>query len=70
MEIHQDRRASYCLPSFWQVVKMRKDVKKARVLTIRRLTRHIGKLKLKKSVLNISVHVCVLINEIVTGLSF
>ncbi|NWR67310.1 SRFB1 protein, partial [Bucorvus abyssinicus] len=31
-----------------QVVKMRKDVKKARVLTIRRLTRHIGKLKLKK----------------------
>ncbi|KAF1556534.1 Serum response factor-binding protein 1, partial [Eudyptula albosignata] len=32
-----------------QVVKMRKDVKKARVLTIRRLTRHIGKLKLKKA---------------------
>ncbi|XP_047904725.2 serum response factor-binding protein 1 isoform X2 [Anser cygnoides] len=31
-----------------QVVKMRKDVKKVRVLTIRRLTRHIGKLKLKK----------------------
>ncbi|NXX16311.1 SRFB1 protein, partial [Podargus strigoides] len=31
-----------------QVVKMRKDVKKARVLTIRRLTRHIAKLKLKK----------------------
>ncbi|NXF10569.1 SRFB1 protein, partial [Smithornis capensis] len=31
-----------------QVVKMRKDVKKARVLTIRRLTRHITKLKLKK----------------------
>ncbi|NXN71899.1 SRFB1 protein, partial [Himantopus himantopus] len=31
-----------------QVVKMRKDVKKARVLAIRRLTRHIGKLKLKK----------------------
>ncbi|NXC68029.1 SRFB1 protein, partial [Anhinga anhinga] len=31
-----------------QVVKMRKDVKKAKVLTIRRLTRHIGKLKLKK----------------------
>ncbi|NWU50193.1 SRFB1 protein, partial [Dromas ardeola] len=31
-----------------QVVKMRKDVKKARVLTIRRLTRHIEKLKLKK----------------------
>ncbi|XP_021236064.1 serum response factor-binding protein 1 [Numida meleagris] len=31
-----------------EVVKMRKDVKKARVLTIRRLTRHIGKLKLKK----------------------
>ncbi|NWW52420.1 SRFB1 protein, partial [Pedionomus torquatus] len=31
-----------------QVVKMRKDVKKARVLTIRKLTRHIGKLKLKK----------------------
>ncbi|XP_010023054.1 PREDICTED: serum response factor-binding protein 1 [Nestor notabilis] len=30
------------------VVKMRKDVKKARVLTIRKLTRHIGKLKLKK----------------------
>ncbi|XP_013054313.3 serum response factor-binding protein 1 isoform X5 [Anser cygnoides] len=30
------------------VVKMRKDVKKVRVLTIRRLTRHIGKLKLKK----------------------
>ncbi|KAL2301168.1 hypothetical protein Nmel_011729 [Mimus melanotis] len=27
---------------------MRKDVKKARVLTIRRLTRHIGKLKSKK----------------------
>ncbi|XP_049650942.1 serum response factor-binding protein 1 isoform X2 [Accipiter gentilis] len=27
---------------------MRKDVRKARVLTIRRLTRHIGKLKLKK----------------------
>ncbi|XP_013054314.3 serum response factor-binding protein 1 isoform X7 [Anser cygnoides] len=27
---------------------MRKDVKKVRVLTIRRLTRHIGKLKLKK----------------------
>ncbi|XP_061875140.1 serum response factor-binding protein 1 isoform X2 [Colius striatus] len=27
---------------------MRKDVKKAKVLTIRRLTRHIGKLKLKK----------------------
>ncbi|NXD90640.1 SRFB1 protein, partial [Chaetorhynchus papuensis] len=37
-----------CLPYFSQVVKMRKDVKKARVLTIRRLTRHIGKLKLKK----------------------
>ncbi|NXD84214.1 SRFB1 protein, partial [Halcyon senegalensis] len=32
-----------------QVVKMRKDVKKARVLTIRRLTRHIEKLKLKKA---------------------
>ncbi|XP_049650946.1 serum response factor-binding protein 1 isoform X4 [Accipiter gentilis] len=31
-----------------EVVKMRKDVRKARVLTIRRLTRHIGKLKLKK----------------------
>ncbi|XP_068783052.1 serum response factor-binding protein 1-like isoform X1 [Struthio camelus] len=31
-----------------EVVKMRKDVKKARVLAIRRLTRHIGKLKLKK----------------------
>ncbi|XP_065717830.1 serum response factor-binding protein 1 isoform X2 [Patagioenas fasciata] len=31
-----------------EVVKMRKDVKKARVLTIRRLTRHIAKLKLKK----------------------
>ncbi|XP_062455677.1 serum response factor-binding protein 1 [Rhea pennata] len=31
-----------------EVVKMRKDVKKAKVLTIRRLTRHIGKLKLKK----------------------
>ncbi|NWR93269.1 SRFB1 protein, partial [Furnarius figulus] len=31
-----------------QVVKMRKDVKKARVLTIRRLTRHIRELKLKK----------------------
>ncbi|XP_059348807.1 serum response factor-binding protein 1 [Ammospiza nelsoni] len=31
-----------------EVVKMRKDVKKARVLTIRRLTRHIGKLKSKK----------------------
>ncbi|NXP34921.1 SRFB1 protein, partial [Leiothrix lutea] len=31
-----------------QVVKMRKDVKKARVLTVRRLTRHIGKLKSKK----------------------
>ncbi|XP_040396668.1 serum response factor-binding protein 1 isoform X2 [Cygnus olor] len=31
-----------------QVVKMRKDVKKVRVLTIRRLTRHIGKLKLKR----------------------
>ncbi|XP_074711416.1 serum response factor-binding protein 1 isoform X1 [Strix uralensis] len=31
-----------------EVVKMRKDVKKARVLTIRRLTRHIGKLKLKR----------------------
>ncbi|XP_038026570.2 serum response factor-binding protein 1 isoform X3 [Anas platyrhynchos] len=31
-----------------EVVKMRKDVKKVRVLTIRRLTRHIGKLKLKK----------------------
>ncbi|NXA14631.1 SRFB1 protein, partial [Sapayoa aenigma] len=31
-----------------QVVKMRKDVKKARALTIRRLTRHIRKLKLKK----------------------
>ncbi|KAM6329349.1 serum response factor-binding protein 1 isoform 2-T2 [Alca torda] len=31
-----------------EVVKMRKDVKKARALTIRRLTRHIGKLKLKK----------------------
>ncbi|XP_039400941.1 serum response factor-binding protein 1 isoform X2 [Mauremys reevesii] len=30
------------------VVKMRKEVKKARVLTIRRLTRHIAKLKLKK----------------------
>uniref|UniRef100_A0A8B9GM82 Serum response factor binding protein 1 n=1 Tax=Amazona collaria TaxID=241587 RepID=A0A8B9GM82_9PSIT len=30
------------------VVKMRKDVKKARVLTIRKLTRHIGKLKLKR----------------------
>ncbi|NXY55345.1 SRFB1 protein, partial [Callaeas wilsoni] len=37
-----------CLPYFSQVVKMRKDVKKARVLTIRKLTRHIGKLKLKK----------------------
>ncbi|NXE97477.1 SRFB1 protein, partial [Menura novaehollandiae] len=37
-----------CLLYFKQVVKMRKDVKKARVLTIRRLTRHIGKLKLKK----------------------
>ncbi|NXC64383.1 SRFB1 protein, partial [Aleadryas rufinucha] len=37
-----------CLSYFSQVVKMRKDVKKARVLTIRRLTRHIGKLKLKK----------------------
>ncbi|NWW83367.1 SRFB1 protein, partial [Climacteris rufus] len=36
------------LPYFSQVVKMRKDVKKARVLTIRRLTRHIGKLKWKK----------------------
>ncbi|CAN8220557.1 unnamed protein product [Coccothraustes coccothraustes] len=31
-----------------EVVKMRKDVKKARVLTIRRLTRHIRKLKSKK----------------------
>ncbi|XP_012432905.5 serum response factor-binding protein 1 isoform X1 [Taeniopygia guttata] len=31
-----------------EVVKMRKDVKKARVLTIRRLTRHIRKLKLKR----------------------
>ncbi|XP_067424901.1 serum response factor-binding protein 1 [Emydura macquarii macquarii] len=31
-----------------EVVKMRKEVKKARVLTIRRLTRHIAKLKLKK----------------------
>ncbi|KAM6363672.1 serum response factor-binding protein 1 [Pluvialis apricaria] len=31
-----------------EVVKMRKDVKKARVLAIRRLTRHIEKLKLKK----------------------
>ncbi|XP_065519106.1 serum response factor-binding protein 1 [Lathamus discolor] len=31
-----------------EVVKMRKDVKKARVLTIRKLTRHIGKLKLKR----------------------
>ncbi|XP_071586455.1 serum response factor-binding protein 1 isoform X2 [Heliangelus exortis] len=31
-----------------EVVKMRKDVKKAKVLAIRRLTRHIGKLKLKK----------------------
>ncbi|NWQ78903.1 SRFB1 protein, partial [Columbina picui] len=31
-----------------QVVKMRKDVKRARVLTIRKLTRHIAKLKLKK----------------------
>uniref|UniRef100_A0A8D0GPV0 Serum response factor binding protein 1 n=1 Tax=Sphenodon punctatus TaxID=8508 RepID=A0A8D0GPV0_SPHPU len=30
------------------VVKMRKEVKKARVLTIRRLTRHIAKLKSKK----------------------
>ncbi|XP_013152672.1 serum response factor-binding protein 1 isoform X1 [Falco biarmicus] len=42
---------SYCLcvsTEVLQVVKMRKDVKKARVLTIRRLTRHIGKLKLKK----------------------
>ncbi|NXK67339.1 SRFB1 protein, partial [Sylvietta virens] len=37
-----------CLPYFSQVVKMRKDVKKARVLTIRKLTRHIGKLKSKK----------------------
>ncbi|NXY30265.1 SRFB1 protein, partial [Pomatorhinus ruficollis] len=37
-----------CVPYFSQVVKMRKDVKKARVLTIRRLTRHIGKLKSKK----------------------
>ncbi|NXD29177.1 SRFB1 protein, partial [Spelaeornis formosus] len=37
-----------CLPYFSQVVKMRKDVKKAKVLTIRRLTRHIGKLKSKK----------------------
>ncbi|XP_066843728.1 serum response factor-binding protein 1 isoform X1 [Anser cygnoides] len=36
-----------CL-SLIKVVKMRKDVKKVRVLTIRRLTRHIGKLKLKK----------------------
>nr|XP_021401929.1 serum response factor-binding protein 1 [Lonchura striata domestica] len=31
-----------------EVVKMRKDVKKARVLTIRRLTRHIRKLKSKR----------------------
>ncbi|XP_062460453.1 serum response factor-binding protein 1 [Pezoporus occidentalis] len=31
-----------------EVVKMRKDVKKARVLTIRKLTRHIGKLKFKR----------------------
>ncbi|KYO20560.1 serum response factor-binding protein 1 isoform B [Alligator mississippiensis] len=31
-----------------EVVKLRKEVKRARVLTIRRLTRHIGKLKLKK----------------------
>uniref|UniRef100_A0A8C8VED1 Serum response factor-binding protein 1 n=1 Tax=Pelusios castaneus TaxID=367368 RepID=A0A8C8VED1_9SAUR len=31
-----------------EVVKMRKEVKKARVLTIRRLTRHIAKLKSKK----------------------
>ncbi|KAM8984399.1 serum response factor-binding protein 1 isoform 1-T1 [Ara ararauna] len=31
-----------------EVVKMRKDVKKARVLTIRKLTRHIRKLKLKR----------------------
>jgi len=45
---------------------MRKDVKKARVLTIRRLTRHIGKLKLKKSVLNISILVCLFINETVS----
>lgn len=45
---------------------MRKDVKKARVLTIRRLTRHIAKLKLKKSVLSISVLVFVFINETVS----
>ncbi|XP_060091534.1 serum response factor-binding protein 1 isoform X2 [Heteronotia binoei] len=31
-----------------EVVKMRRDVKKARVLTIRKLTRHISKLKAKK----------------------
>ncbi|XP_077200499.1 serum response factor-binding protein 1 isoform X3 [Paroedura picta] len=31
-----------------EVVKMRREVKKARVLTIRRLTRHIAKLKAKK----------------------
>ncbi|KAM4809987.1 serum response factor-binding protein 1 [Rhinophrynus dorsalis] len=31
-----------------EVVRMRKDVKKVRVLTIRRLTRHIAKLKAKK----------------------
>uniref|UniRef100_A0ACB8ER41 Serum response factor-binding protein 1 n=1 Tax=Sphaerodactylus townsendi TaxID=933632 RepID=A0ACB8ER41_9SAUR len=31
-----------------QVVKMRREVKKARVLTIRKLTRHIAKLKSKK----------------------
>ncbi|XP_066471315.1 serum response factor-binding protein 1 isoform X2 [Tiliqua scincoides] len=31
-----------------EVVKMRKEVKKVRVLTIRRLTRHIAKLKAKK----------------------
>ncbi|XP_031413263.1 serum response factor-binding protein 1 isoform X2 [Meleagris gallopavo] len=34
---------------------MRKDVKKARVLTIRRLTRHIGKLKLKKGSENLKI---------------
>ncbi|XP_075457150.1 serum response factor-binding protein 1 [Ascaphus truei] len=37
-----------------EVVKMRKDVKKVKVLTIRRLTRHIAKLKSKKGTADIS----------------
>ncbi|XP_054253597.1 serum response factor-binding protein 1 [Indicator indicator] len=44
---HSSTHFPSSLPEVGLVVKMRKDVKKARVLTVRRLTRHIRKLKLK-----------------------